>query len=132
MLNPFPIMWLSLLAYFILRVAVGLTLIHQGLTHSRYKKELVLSVSWLTPSTVAAGIKVMIFTELALGLAITAGWHTQYACLVGMVFAIKMLLLRPRFHTDLLPSRHYYILLLGIFCSLFITGAGAFAFDLPL
>ncbi len=125
-------MWLSLLAYFILRFFIGIVLIFLGYKHLHHQEELTIAFKKFIdfiPSTAAA---LLAFAELALAGCIIAGYGTQYVCIIGAVMCIKLLILRNRIHTSLLPSRLFYFLLLGAFISLFITGAGAFAYDLPL
>ena len=125
-------MWLSLLAYFLLRLIVGITLIALGYKHINNQNELATAfrnfINFI-PNTMAA---LFVFGELALAGFIIAGYGTQYACIAGMFMCLKLIIIRGRIHTPLLPSRLFYFLLLGAFISLFITGAGAFAYDLPL
>jgi uncharacterized membrane protein YphA (DoxX/SURF4 family) len=132
MLNPFPTMWLSLLAYFLLRFFIGITLVVLGYKHLNNQKALADSfkdfVNFI-PGTMAA---LFAFGELALAGFIIAGYGTQYACIAGILMCLKLLIIRGRIHTPLLPPKLFYFLLLGAFASLFITGAGAFAYDLPL
>lgn len=118
MLNPFPIMWLALFAYFLLRLAVGFCMIVLG-----YRQ---LCRSGTAPSIFHRLIAVVYVVS---GLMIFFGLGTQYAALAGI--AICLLELRPR-RTNRPMPRLFYVLLLGSFLSLFITGAGVFAFDLPL
>ena len=74
----------------------------------------------------------LILTELVVGTLFILGLCTQIAALIVILMSFKMLFLRKYFPHDALPSRLTYLLLLGISCCLFITGAGAFAFDLPI
>lgn len=128
MLNPFPTMWLSLLAFFVLRVLVGLSLILLGMRHTLKPSTVSNQISWLPRNVVVFyGI-----VELGIGAALTAGYHTQYACLIGILVFMPLLLVSRRTVGTAIPSRHYYLLLIAAFISLFITGAGAFAFDLPI
>lgn len=132
MLNPFPIMWLSLFAYLFLRIMVAASLFTLGLRHARHSDALAKGFAGFInffPTTTAW---LFILIELSLASYILTGYSTQYACIVGMLFCVKLLIIRNRLHTSLLPSRHYYLILFGAFLSLFITGAGAVAFDLPL
>ena len=125
-------MWLSLLAYFILRLVIGITLITLGYKHVHKQQELAAAFKNfinIAPNTMAA---LFIFGELALAGFIVIGYGTQYACIAGSLMCVKLLIIRCRIHTSLLPSRLFYFLFLGAFASLFITGAGAFAYDLPL
>ncbi len=132
MLNPFPTMWLSLLAFFILRVTIGGTLLFLGLRHLQHQPELMIGLRSFIRSLPAGSAQILALLEIGVGALIIAGYHTQYACLVGIGVSIFFIIFRGGFTTELLPPRIYYLLLFGALISLFITGAGAFAFDLPL
>ena len=131
MLNPFPIQFLALFAYFILRLFIAGVLIFLGLEHLRYRHELkeVLVLSWwpygtFTSLTFALG-------EIVVGLFILTGAHTQYAALAVMALSLKLIVLRPWFSHQTIPPRIFYVLLFGACLTLFITGAGILAIDLP-
>jgi len=132
MLNPFPIQFLALLAYLILRVFVGGILLYLGFTHLKYRHDLTfaLSIPWFPHSTFS--VLMLFSTEIIIGCMFIGGFYTQYAAIIGMILALKMLVFYKRFTSPRLPGRLFYILLFGASLSLFITGAGAFAFDLPI
>ncbi len=132
MLNPFPIMWLSLLAYFILRIVVGATLLHFGIQHFKHRHALGASFKTFINFLPHFSATTLALLEIIIAGMLIIGWNTQYACLVGIAITLKLLIIRNYISTDLLPTRPYYLLLLGSLLSLFITGAGVFAFDLPL
>lgn len=132
MLSVFPIHFLSLLAYFILRVAVGLTLLYLAWLHLRYKDELknVLLLNWWPYGTFSTWL--LAIGELLLAGFIIIGAYTQVATLITALMCLKLILLRHWFDHPTIPSRLFYFLLLAACLSLTITGAGAFAVDLPL
>ncbi len=132
MLNPFPIQFLALLAYFILRATIASILIYLGFTHFRQREELknVLTLSWFPYGTFMTWGFVVL--EITTGLFIFAGAHTQYAVLLVCIMSAKMILMRHWFEHPSIPPKLFYVLLLGASLTLFITGAGAFAFDLPI
>jgi len=132
MLNPFPIQWLALLAYFILRLFVGLTLYYLGKEHVRHYRELVTSTQWPFLPQRALPIQLLIFFELVIAILLLIGAWTQYAALLLLGLSIKMLLFHNRFSHPSIPPKMVYFLLIGCALSLFITGAGAFAIDLPI
>jgi len=132
MLNPFPIQWLALFAYFILRVFVGVILYYLAYTHIRHYRELVTSTRWPLLPRHPLPIMLFIGTEILLTLMFILGWYTQIASLLLIILSIKMIVWRERFTHPSIPSRLVYVLLIGCALSLFITGAGAFAFDLPM
>ncbi len=132
MLNPFPIQFLALLAHLLLRVTAGVTLLILGVRHFKNRESLypVLTLPLFPFGKITTIL--FICCELLIGTFFILGLHTQIAALVLMAMSLKMLFLRKRFSHPTLPGRLFYLLLLGISCSLFITGAGALAFDLPL
>ena len=132
MLNPFPIQFLSLLAYLILRVIAGLVLVFLSYRHFRVRKELaqILTLPFFPFGGVATTF--LILTELIVGVLFVLGMQTQIAALVLIAMSFKMIILRSKFNHESMPSRLMYLLFLAIGCSLFITGAGVFAFDLPI
>lgn len=132
MLNPFPIQFLSLLAYLVLRVITGIVFIIFGYRHFKYRRELsqTLTLPFFPFGVVATTF--LILTELTVGVLFILGMHTQFAALAVMAMSVKMLVLRPKFNHPSMPPRLMYLLFFAIGCSLFITGAGALAFDLPI
>jgi uncharacterized membrane protein YphA (DoxX/SURF4 family) len=132
MLNPFPIQWLALLAYFLLRVCVGIVLLYLGKKHIQHYKELVETTTWPLFKQSHFPIVMFIMSEIIIGIMLFIGALTQYAALFLIILSTKMLVWRNRFAHTSIPQRVTYILLVGIGFSLLITGAGAFAVDLPI
>lgn len=132
MLNPFPIQFLALFGYFIIRVVTGFCFVYLAKKHWRVRHELydVLKLPWFPFGKLTAVL--FIVFELLIGLMFILGWYTQIAALLTLTMSLKMLVLRNRFVTPHLPDRLTYFLIFGISCLLFITGAGIFAFDLPI
>ena len=132
MLNPFPIQFLSLFAYFILRVFIGFVFLLLSIKHWKQRSSLypvlILPIFPFGKISVAT----LIISELIIGLMFILGFYTQIAALLTILMSLKMIVLRNKFNHPALPSRLVYFLFLGIGCSLFITGAGALAFDLPI
>jgi uncharacterized membrane protein YphA (DoxX/SURF4 family) len=132
MLNPFPIQWLALLAYFLLRVCVGITLLYLGKKHIQHYKVLVQTTTWPLFKHSQFPIVTLIISEIIIGTMFVFGAFTQYAALLLIILSLKMLVWRNRFTHISIPQRITYILLIAISVSLLITGAGAFAVDLPI
>jgi uncharacterized membrane protein YphA (DoxX/SURF4 family) len=132
MLSVFPIHYLALLAYFILRVCVGFVLLYLCVNHFSYRHELqhILRLSWWpwgkTTAFLFAG------GEGILACLLLVGAWTQVAALLVAAMSLKMMLLRHRFAHHTIPNKLFYLLLFGASLSLVITGAGVFAVDLPL
>jgi len=132
MLNPFPIQFLALLAYFILRVFVGGILLHLGWKHLQHRDTLMVKKAFATlKNTALLGI-FLGATEIVLGTLFILGLYTQIAALLTMVTAVKLIVFSGKFNAKYQQSRSFALLLFAASLSLFITGAGAFAFDLPI
>lgn len=133
MLNPFPIQFLALFAYFILRLFVGGVLLHLGFRHSRRYRELVATTNWPLMPHMQLPIILLIVSEFVLSFFILIGAHTQIAALLIIAMSLKLIFWHRRFTApNALPPRIFYTLLIGACLSLFITSAGVFAFDLPI
>ena len=132
MLNIFPLQWLALFAYFILRVWIGGILLYLGMQHTKSYRELVATTTWPILPKHQLPIILLIASEFILGTMLLAGAYTQIVALGILMLAFKMILWRGRFVHASIPDRWFYFLLIGCCLSLFITGAGAIAFDLPI
>lgn len=126
MLNPFPaLLSFSLLGPFFLRVVVGTLFLlfamqlYREISGGGHKAERL--VAW--------GI---VGIEGLSGVSLVLGYYTQIGAILGSGVAIFCIVLRTRFPKIITESQTLYILLLTISLSLIFTGAGAFAFDLPL
>jgi uncharacterized membrane protein YphA (DoxX/SURF4 family) len=134
MLNPFPdLLNYSLLAPFILRLVAGLIFIDLGVLAFRNEKESWLaSLSVLKIPNPKLAIKILGGIEIAVGIMLILGFYTQVAALVLalLVFAETYI----EYKEPLLLKRNFvfYLMLLAIVLSLLLSGAGAFAIDLPL
>lgn len=132
MLNIFPTMFLSLLAHALLRVILGGILIYLGCRHlfkDRVSLQKVLAQRW--PRFAPFLVRYFCVVEVLIGGLIFVGAFTQVAAIAAIVLSIKMLVLYRHFAHPSIPPRVFYVLVLGSSLSLFITGAGALAFDLP-
>ena len=114
MLSLFPeLLFLAPLAAFVIRVAAGLMIARIAYRHV------------FTPTT---AMRILGIVEGVVAILLIAGAYTQPAALVAaLIIAITLFL--PTYRT--LP-RSTLALLLVMTLSLLVTGAGPFAFDLPL
>ncbi len=116
MLNPFPIQFLAPLAYFLIRVILGFvcirtgTLLLRGVGHSP-KRKLVGSFFIGTGTAFIFGVSTQIVSLLTLFVVMIGGVRKS-----GIPYL----------------SRTSLLLMATLSISLFITGAGPFAFDLPI
>ncbi len=133
MLNLFPTIFLSLFAHALLRVALGSIFLLLGYRHLLLHRAAlihVIRVHW--PRLGGVGAWTFGISELILGGMFILGAYTQAAALVAILVSLKMLILRRRLIHPSIPQPLFYVLVIAISLSLFITGAGALAFDLPL
>lgn len=132
MLNPIPIQYLALLAYFILRFGIGIILLHLALTCWGERKALAASVKQSWQVIALPSVLLLCGGKAIIGTMMLFGFYTQYAALALMLMCIDLIFSRSIFHSPLLPNKIFYVLLFFASASLFITGAGAFAVDLPI
>jgi uncharacterized membrane protein YphA (DoxX/SURF4 family) len=132
MLNPFPIQFLALFAYTILRACVGAILIYLGLAHIKHREELREKFSFPLLPFGRAFAWYLGIVELVVGAMFFMGFYTQIAALLSCLLSLKFIVMNKRFASPSVPGRLFYVLLLAASFSLFITGAGFFAFDLPI
>ncbi|MCA9365356.1 DoxX family protein [Candidatus Kaiserbacteria bacterium] len=133
MLNPFPTQFLALGAYLFLRLVVGLILIYFGFRHLSYKYDLadkLPAFPWFPYRGLA--IYIFAYTEIIAGGMFIAGSYLQYAAIVVVIMSIKMLYWKKHLDHPSIPGVYFYILLIAVSISLFITGAGILAVDLPI
>lgn len=134
MLNTFPdLLTYSLFAPLILRVVLGVILIDLGVLKFKSEKSRWIATFEglrLRPSEALVSLYGLI--EIVGGIMLVVGLYTQIAALLFVVlFAIEFYL--EWTEANLLKrDLVFYILGLAISLSLLLSGAGAFAFDIPL
>jgi uncharacterized membrane protein YphA (DoxX/SURF4 family) len=132
MLNPFPLQFLALLAYFVLRVAAGFILLWLGVRHYRHRQELAAAIQpplWPRPKT---AVIILAASEFLAGMLLLLGLYTQIGAIIAFAISVKLIVWHRRFAHPLIPERPFFFLLAAVALSLFVTGGGAFAFDLPI
>lgn len=132
MLMPFPeLLTFQLVAPALLRFAAAGVFLYVAYMHwqnisaiSRIHFPIVGSGRWIAVASIVfhAGVGAMLFF----------GYYTQIAALLGIAGSIKGLFLAPHYPQAIPLSRTSLFLLCAILFSLLLTGAGLFAFDLPL
>jgi uncharacterized membrane protein YphA (DoxX/SURF4 family) len=134
MLNPFPdLLTYSRLAPLIIRVAAGMVFIDLGVLAFRGEKERLasfLAIFKIPRPDIA--VKVLGGIEIAGGAMLIAGFYTQVAALVlGLITLIEAYV---EYKEPVILKRNlvFYVMLLSMLTSLLFSGAGAFAFDIPL
>lgn len=132
MLNTFPhLLVLGFFAPTLLRVAVACALFYCAYhvyTHRAAPGHANFPVVGRAPW--ASGFAMIAYGIF--GLMLFFGYYTQIAAILTALSSIKGLVFRERY-TSLFPfSASTYALILVISVSLIFSGAGAFAYDLPL
>lgn len=134
MLNPFPdLLTYSLLAPFILRVIAGLIFVNLGVLLFKGEKERWLtSLSVLRIPNPKIAIKILGIIEVAGGVMLILGLYTQVASFILALLIFCEAYVEYKDPLILKRNFVFYIMLLAIVLSLLLSGAGAFAIDLPL
>ena len=134
MLNPFPeLLMYSLLGPFILRVLVGLIFIDLGYLKFREEKERWLAyfeTLGLRPADLFLPLYALL--QVVGGLLLLVGLWTQVAALAFAIFTGIELYVEWQAREILKRDMVFYVLILAISLSLLLTGAGAYAIDIPL
>lgn len=132
MLNPFPqLLFLQQFAPTGLRIAAALVLLYLAYYH--YKRRGTLGHERFIVVGAGAWIPwLAALIELAAGVGLFVGYLTQWAAIVGALLALKNFVWTRRY-PDFFPLSRWTSFLLLIIClSLLVTGAGLFAFDVPM
>ena len=133
MLNPFPdLLYLSLLAPTILRLALGSVFFLEGYRRIFLNRErfiALFSERWPLYGTQLLWLYGIL--ELGIGVFLVLGLYTQVAALLSLFIVASAIFVH---HGSLffVRGKVLHLLILAISVSLFMTGAGQFAFDLPL
>lgn len=133
MLNPFPeLLVYGLIAPFIIRIALGSALLYLAVEHYRGRRNIAELLRPLMGHG-SRGIAVALsFFELIAGALVLVGAWTQAAALLAMVLTLKPLFLKAHLKGLMPYEKATYGLLFLMAASLLLSGAGAFAFDIPL
>lgn len=134
MLNPFPdLLTYSLLAPLLLRLVVGFIFVDLGLLKLRGEKQrwiAVFETLHLKPADFF--VPLYAFLQIIGGVLLIIGLWTQVAALMFVIFTGTELYIEWKAKEVLKRDLVFYLLLFIISLSLLFTGAGAFAFDIPL
>jgi len=134
MLNPFPdLLTYAMLGPFILRVVIGLIFIDLGFLKFRSEKRAWLSsfeTLGLRPADLFLSLYALV--QVIGGLMLLAGLWTQVAALGFVIFTGIELYVEWAAKEILKRDIVFYVLVFAISLSLLLTGAGAYAIDIPL
>src|SRR3989344_8125979 len=134
MLNPFPdLLTYSLLAPCILRLISGLIFIDLGfLAFKNEKERWIISLSTIKIPNPKIAVKIFGAIEIVGGIMLLSGFYTQVATLILGLLTFAEAYVEYKDPDILKRNFVFYIMLLAIVLSLLLSGAGAFAIDLPL
>ena len=133
MLNPFPeLLWLSIMVPFILRLTLGGVFLFEGYKRLVIKRDQFLSLfkeRW----TQKGGALLWIFgvLEILIGGLFIVGLYTQIAALFAIIIVLAAVFVRHG-SLFLVRGKMVQLFIFVISLSLLLSGAGPFAFDLPL
>ena len=117
MLNPFPdLLIYSTFAPFILRLVLGFVYLDLGILN--FKK--------------SGNIKLLGIVEIIGALMLFFGFYTQLAALLFIIIGGVSFYLEYKDESVMKRDIVFYLLVLAIAVSLLLSGAGAYAKDLPL
>ena len=133
MLNPFPsLLMFGILAPFIIRVSLGATLLYIAVEHFRSKREIAGVLSPLMGRSSKWAWVLLCSVEVVAGALLVVGAWTQIGAIVVLLLALKTFFIKPSLRHLSPLSRSTYVLMCMMALSLLLSGAGGFAFDLPL
>ena len=134
MLNPFPeLLALSFLGPFILRVVLGLIFVDLGFLKLRLEKgRWMASFETLGLRPTSFFVPFYALLQIVGGLLLLVGLWTQIAALLFVIFTGIELYVEWQAREILKRDMVFYLLIFAISLSLLLTGAGAYAIDIPL
>ncbi len=134
MLNPFPdLLTYSFFAPTILRLVAGLVFINLGRALFKGEKNRwMISLNTLRIPRPKIAVKVFGLIEIVGGVMLVLGFYTQVAALVLALLTFSEAYVEYKDPAILKRNFPFYLILFAITLSLLLSGAGAFAFDLPL
>jgi uncharacterized membrane protein YphA (DoxX/SURF4 family) len=133
MLSLLPqILFLAPFSAFILRIAAACTFFYIALRMIEARDDMIGTRFPIIGLLPVWAVWLGATTTTIVATLLFVGLFTQLIALFGIIIALKLFIFAPRLQHVLPLSRGMYALLFIICLSLLLTGAGAFAFDLPL
>ncbi|MBY0472982.1 DoxX family membrane protein [Patescibacteria group bacterium] len=132
MLNTFPqFLSYGFYAPALLRCAVALVMLYLAYCHFK-NKDAINQEKFPVIGARAWVAWFSVILEVAVGLALLFGYHTQIAAILTALVGIKHAFWTGKYPSYFVLSRTAALLVLAIALSLLASGAGALAMDLPL
>jgi len=133
MLNIFPsLLDYSLFAPLILRVVGGIIIIGFGKEQRRHQKVWLPFFEMIGLKPAHIFVRIISTLEIAAGVMLIAGFATQIAASFAAVITLAALTIEYKNEALIKRDVVFYTLLLSVYLSLILTGAGIPALDLPL
>jgi len=134
MLSPFPALFaFSWFAPTIIRIVLGVFFVRFGLAKLRSEKSDKLTFFELAGFPRArAFLLITAWVEIIGGAMLFVGFYAQVAAIALSVIMAGAVWIKRQKPELLKNDIEFYVLLLVATASLILTGAGAFAFDIPL
>lgn len=132
MLNLVPIQFLALFGYAFLRIVIGWVWCQYALRHYQERDQILPTLNAPFFPWPRIALSMIIAVELVIGILFVLGLWTQVAAVLSIIWCIKLVTLHFLFLHESFPDRITILLLFAISITLFITGAGVPAFDLPI
>lgn len=134
MMNVFPeLLTYQLLAPALIRLGVAVVFLTLGYRHLFFQRSKTIATllpklgAWTVFSVWYVGI-----AELIVSILLLVGFLTQPAAIAGVVLAINLISWEKTLPEFTSFSKSFYFLFIVALLSLLFSGAGAFAFDMPL
>jgi hypothetical protein len=119
-----------------IRITVAAVFAYQAVHHFKHKKavaaELGDKIRIISHEMAVWAVGLLILAELVLAVLLFVGAWTQIAALLAVLGFGKMTLFKKKLPQYAPLAKLSYVLLMVMCISLLFSGAGAFAFDLPL
>jgi len=134
MLNPFPeLLSYSLLAPLFLRIILGVIFVDLGvLKFKSERSRFIASFEALHLKPAKEIVSLAGILDIVGGIMLILGLYTQIAALAFVILTGIEIYIESKDTKILKRDMTFYVLVLIIAVSLLLTGAGAFAFDIPL
>ncbi len=116
----------------ILRITVAAVFVYLVIYHFKHKKAFASELKMVSHEVASWFVGIAILVEIVVAAGFFLGFGTQVVAILGILGFAKMAIFKNKFPTYAPFSRLSYVLLIVICLSLLISGAGIFAFDLPL
>ena len=134
MFNTFgDLLAFGLFAPLILRVVVGCIFIAFGYVKAdQTKNDTLIQFDWLTRKNLKIITSIIALIEVVGGIFLVVGLYTQISAIALAIISLGAIVLKFKHRGMIKNTEIFYLLLFAICISLVFSGAGFYAFDLPI